>query len=180
MDAQASDKFCPVCKFSNVADALICRHCGAQLVADADVPTTQRVEDSFELTEEIKQQVVREHTPPPKGILLFLLNRGEPIGLRMEEEFILGRTGEITTEPMVDLTGYEGFALGVSRRHARIKAAGEKYLLTDLNSSNGTWLNGQRLVPTKEYVMHSGSVIQLGRLKLVVNYQHPSSNKNSK
>ncbi len=54
-----------------------------------------------------------------------------------------------------------------------IRADGEKYILTDLNSSNGTWLNGHRLVPAKSYDLPSGAVIQLGRIKLVVSYILP-------
>jgi hypothetical protein len=173
-------KFCPVCKLTNDADALICQHCGAQLYGASDVPTTQQVEDTFELTEEIKKQIGREHTPPSKGMSIFLLNLGEPIALRMEEGFVLGRANELTSEPILDLTPYEGFAMGVSRRHAQIRAAGDKYVIIDLNSSNGTWLNGQRLVPTKPYDLRSGSVIQLGRLKLIVSYLHPPTAKPAK
>lgn len=177
METQALKKFCPVCKLSNEEDALVCRHCGAPLTRDADVPTTQRVEDSFELTEEIKEQVTREHTPPSRGIALYLLNRSEPIALRTEEEFVLGRAGEETTEPTVDLSPFEAYALGVSRRHVLVKSMGDKYMIIDLNSTNGAWLNGQRLVPTKAYDLPSGSTIQLGRLKLVISYLHPSVSK---
>jgi pSer/pThr/pTyr-binding forkhead associated (FHA) protein len=47
-------------------------------------------------------------------------------------------------------------------------------VLVDLNSANGTWLNGERLAPTKKYDLPSGAVIQLGRLKLLVIYSHPA------
>lgn len=180
MHTQDFHKFCPVCKLSNEAGALFCRHCGAQLDENLPAPTTRRVDDAFELTDEIKGQVTREHTPPSRGMALFILNRGEPIAMRTEEEFVIGRAGELTSEPLVDLTSFEGFALGVSRRHVMIKSSGEKYVLIDLNSSNGTWLDGQRLVPTKPYDLPSGSVIQLGRMKLIVSYVHPASVKRDK
>jgi pSer/pThr/pTyr-binding forkhead associated (FHA) protein len=64
--------------------------------------------------------------------------------------------------------------MGVSRSHAMIKAVEDKYVLTDLHSANGTWLNGERLLPDKPHDLPSGAVIQLGRLKLVVIYSHPS------
>ena len=91
----------------------------------------------------------------------------------MEPEFVLGRAGELTAESIIDLTSFEAFAEGVSRRHAMIKALEDKYVLIDLNSSNGTWLNGERLVPTRPYDLPSGGTIQLGRMKLVVFYSHP-------
>jgi len=159
MESQTFRKFCPVCHLGNDTNAVVCQYCNAPLGRDSTgVPTTQRVEDSFELTTEIKEQVVREHTPPSRGLSLFLLNKGEPIALSIEEEFVLGRAGYLTSEPMIDLTNHDGFAMGVSRRHAMIRAAGEKYVLIDLNSSNGTWLNGQRLVPNKPYDLPSGEL----------------------
>jgi pSer/pThr/pTyr-binding forkhead associated (FHA) protein len=140
--------------------------------------TTRRVGNPFQLTEEIRDQVISAHTPPPVGLSLFLLNHGEPIVLSKEPELVLGRGDGPSSEAMVDLTIYDGFAAGVSRRHAVIKVVEDKYILIDLNSSNGTWLNGERLLPTKAHELPSGGVIQLGRLKLVVIYNRPpASNK---
>jgi FHA domain len=174
-------KFCPVCKLANDVDAAVCGHCGATLHIEGLEPqTTRRVGNSFQLTEEIRDQVISTHTPPPLGLSLFLLNNGEPIVLSKEPELVLGR-GEIpSSEPAVDLTKFDGFAAGVSRRHAMIKAVDNKYVLIDLNSSNGTWLNGERLFPNKPQDLPSGGVIQLGRLKLVVFYNRPPTPKNQK
>jgi hypothetical protein len=181
METQTFRKFCPVCKLGNETNAVVCQYCNAPLGNDVTgVPTTQRVEDPFGLTSEIKEQVTREHTPPSQGLSLFLLNKGEPIALSMEEEFVLGRAGFLTSEPMIDLTNHDAFVMGVSRRHALIRAAGEKYELIDLNSSNGTWLDGQRLVPTRPYDLPSGAVIQLGRMGLVVAYRIPPGSKKQK
>ncbi|MCE9645494.1 MAG: FHA domain-containing protein [Chloroflexi bacterium] len=178
MDTQTLRKFCSVCKLANDIDALVCQHCGAPFVSSLnDAPTTQRPGKSFELTEEIKDQVTSSHTPPRIGLSIFLLNNGEPIALSEEPEFVLGRGEGPSAEPLVDLTKYEGFVTGVSRRHAMIKAVDDKYVLIDLNSSNGTWLNGERLLPTKPHDLPSGGVIQLGRLKLVVVYLRPPTYK---
>jgi len=48
----------------------------------------------------------------------------------------------------------------VSRRHAEIRCQGEKFFLADLSSSNGTFVNNQR-VDEKE--LASGDQVQLGR-----------------
>lgn len=42
--------------------------------------------------------------------------------------------------------------------------------IMDLHSSNGTFLNGARLLPEKFYELKSGTVVQLGRLKLIAIY----------
>lgn len=174
MSTQSVRKFCPVCKLDNEAKATICRHCGTPLYNDATAAlTTRRVEDQFELTEEIREQVIKSHPVPSVGLSLFLLSKSEPIALCMEQEFVLGRDVDLTAQTIVDLTEFEAFGLGVSRRHAMIKVVEGKYVLTDLYSSNGTWINGERLLANKSYDLPSGAVIQLGRMKLVVNYTEP-------
>jgi pSer/pThr/pTyr-binding forkhead associated (FHA) protein len=48
----------------------------------------------------------------------------------------------------------------VSRRHTRLTFQGGKYVLEDMGSTNGTFVNGQRL--TGPRVLKSGEVISLG------------------
>lgn len=48
----------------------------------------------------------------------------------------------------------------VSRRHARLTFQGGKYVLEDMGSTNGTFVNGQRLAGPR--VLKSGEVISLG------------------
>ena len=48
----------------------------------------------------------------------------------------------------------------VSRRHSRLTFQGGKYVLDDMGSTNGTFVNGQRL--TGPRVLKSGEVISLG------------------
>ncbi len=50
---------------------------------------------------------------------------------------------------------------GVSRRHARISFDGKSYWIDDLGSSNGTFLNGRRLI-RKQRLAHL-DVVTLGR-----------------
>ncbi len=49
---------------------------------------------------------------------------------------------------------------GVSRHHAEIKRVENRFLLVDLNSSNGTLVNGKRI---QEHWLTSGDQIQMGR-----------------
>ena len=48
----------------------------------------------------------------------------------------------------------------VSRRHARLTFQGGKYILEDMGSTNGTYVNGQRL--TGPRVLKPGEVVSLG------------------
>jgi pSer/pThr/pTyr-binding forkhead associated (FHA) protein len=48
----------------------------------------------------------------------------------------------------------------ISRKHSRLTFQGGKYVLEDLGSTNGTFVNGQRLVGP--VVLKSGDVVSLG------------------
>ncbi len=48
----------------------------------------------------------------------------------------------------------------VSRRHARLSRHGNAYVLEDLGSTNGTFVNGKRLVAP--YTLHPGDEVQFG------------------
>ena len=48
----------------------------------------------------------------------------------------------------------------VSRKHTQFVFQGGKYIVTDLGSTNGTFVNGQRL--TGQHVLQPGEVISLG------------------
>ena len=59
----------------------------------------------------------------------------------------------------------------VSRRHARLLRQGDAYLLEDLGSSNGTYLNGQK-IGSERLRLTSGDRIGLGQAILLL-YQAP-------
>ncbi|MGW8226414.1 MAG: FHA domain-containing protein, partial [Anaerolineales bacterium] len=72
---------------------------------------------------------------------------------------VIGRAPDADSEIIIA-------APGVSRRHAQISQRGNQYLIEDLNSSNGTFLNGQRI--TGSAPLKAGDVIGLGlTIKLV-------------
>lgn len=77
----------------------------------------------------------------------------------------------------IDLTGFP-FSIGkmpgcvdcvlsddsVSRLHARIEKKGEKILLTDMNSTNGTYKNGLRMEPSETVEIEPGDEIRFGKM----------------
>ena len=48
----------------------------------------------------------------------------------------------------------------VSRRHARLTLEGDRYKIEDLNSTNGTYIDGQRLIGP--HIMANGEIIMFG------------------
>ena len=71
----------------------------------------------------------------------------------------LGRHPELVDEIVADEN--------VSRRHLRIAAEGDQFYVEDLNSSNGTFLNEQRLSPFKSARLDYGAKVALGDLVLL-------------
>ena len=56
----------------------------------------------------------------------------------------------------------------ISRNHARITVAQRRYQITDLGSSNGTFVNEQQLTPNVPRLLSNGDQIRLGRVVLAL------------
>ncbi len=55
--------------------------------------------------------------------------------------------------------------VSISRQHARLKMVDDgAYILTDLGSSNGTWINGKRMKPESTSKVWHGDHIQFGNV----------------
>ena len=80
-------------------------------------------------------------------------------------EVVVGR------DPNVDLTL---LSPSVSRRHAKLMRDGDGYSLEDLGSSNGTFLNGERLAGRR--ALKSGDQIRLGQA-ILLTYEAPAALK---
>jgi len=55
----------------------------------------------------------------------------------------------------------------ISRMHAKFLKQGSKYVMQDLNSTNGCFRNGMRLEPNEIVVIEPGDEIGLGKLKFI-------------
>lgn len=58
----------------------------------------------------------------------------------------------------------------VSRCHAQVVMSNDTYWLTDLNSSNGTFLNDKPIVPRKPYPLSHDDSIRIGVFHLIFSY----------
>lgn len=55
----------------------------------------------------------------------------------------------------------------LSRMHAKFSKSGNNVYVTDLNSTNGTFRNGMRLMPNASELIEPGDEIRLGKLKFI-------------
>jgi pSer/pThr/pTyr-binding forkhead associated (FHA) protein len=74
-----------------------------------------------------------------------------------ESEFVIGRASDCDLRLRVN---------EISRHHSIIRLAGNEVTLVDLGSSNGSYLNGERV--RSQATLHSGDVIRLGPCTFVV------------
>jgi pSer/pThr/pTyr-binding forkhead associated (FHA) protein len=58
-----------------------------------------------------------------------------------------------------------------------IRRAGTGFEIVDLASTNGSWLNDERLVPNKPYPLANGSQLRFGRMRLLVLFHLPLGKK---
>lgn len=68
----------------------------------------------------------------------------------------------------VDLTPFEAAENGVSRQHLKIEVFGERLMVKDLNSVNGSRLNGATMTPQHVYQLQQGDELKIGRIKMRV------------
>ena len=80
-------------------------------------------------------------------------------------EALIGREDPISNiYPDVDLTPHGGEEGGVSRMHAKLYIQGGQYLLEDLNSTNFTFVNRQKLAPKTPTAIKDGDEVRFGRV----------------
>ena len=163
---------CRNCNHQNMDGAMFCTECGATLAAD-DGFSTQNIATGEMRTPSTDPRAAR----PPQPVVtrldtwgtLHLMDTGQMLPLSDRNEFTLGRVSEgQPIMPDIDLSPYQAYGSGVSRLHAVLKRDGNRIVVMDLGSSNGTYLNAKRLNPNVEQVIKHGDVIALGKLKIQI------------
>jgi len=91
------------------------------------------------------------------------------LGVDVQDVAVVGRSDpKISGTPDLDLSVVGAEGLGVSRRHAILLPGEDGLNLIDLDSTNGTWINGVYLQPGQKYPLNAGDRVEFGKLKLIV------------
>jgi hypothetical protein len=170
---------CPNCHHKELPGALFCSECGARLIS-LDYLTTQSIQrtpseilDDTNL-DSVNSKDIHADNKDTKNTMnaelaLFVIENKQTLQLAGRTEFTLGRVAEgQPILPDVDLSAFDAYAQGVSRLHAALKVSRNRVAIMDLGSSNGTRVNGQKIVPHVDYPLNHGDIIALGKLKIQI------------
>jgi len=166
---------CPNCSHLEMEGSIFCKECGAQLLLDQRIDfskvkttTDYRPNDPAEpiFDFDIPAPVVLQ---PGALVTMNLVGKEACFSIEEEGELILGRGSEgQSVMPDFDLSQYDAFKAGVSRMHAAIRVVADQVIITDLGSSNGTSINGEKIEPHVPHSLRSGDILSLGKFKIEV------------
>lgn len=166
---------CPFCHAEQVKNAIFCSECGQYLLEDDKLKTEHY--DSDDLVEIISPQVKPDSEFPtePLGPLVIQLQIGSEkrkVELPLNQSLLIGRLDPVQKVfPEIDVTQDGRAAKSVSRRHATISRQGDRIVVEDLGSVNGTFINGKRLDPYMPDAVNHGDILHLGKLLIEINFR---------
>jgi hypothetical protein len=167
---------CPECAAEYLPGTLFCDRCGAAVhpAAAAHVARAPRPARRAPLVESapIKapaRQRADSLPPPAPGAPLPALYATVPhcrrdLTLRATVVHVGRADPDAGFSPELDLTPFEGLERGVSRRHATLQWVDGGFVIIDQFSSNGTWLDGVRLVAGYAYQLPPRATVRFGEL----------------
>ncbi len=122
-------------------------------------PPEGLIEALDELLESLTTLQERDSAASDVSVTLRVMNgeqAGDEIGVA-GEMFLIGRAKECRWRPAAEST---------SRRHCTIRIRGDHVAVEDLNSSHGTFVNGERI--STPHTLADGDQLRLGELELTV------------
>jgi hypothetical protein len=97
---------------------------------------------------------------------LVIKEDGAEFSLEGKSEFLIGREDPVSNiYPDIDLTPHKGEDYGVSRMHAKIYVQSGQYLVEDLNSTNATYVNRQKLAAKTPTPIKEGDELRFGKVE---------------
>jgi pSer/pThr/pTyr-binding forkhead associated (FHA) protein len=188
---------CSFCHASHVYNTVFCDECGHFLVEGGSTSTEKFPPSDGEVTPtkwrnpRATIQIITKPETPVTGELPELSTNGgassnsKPIicltigpekrkmRFQFEKPVNLGRIDPgKDIFPDIDLSADDPTSKVISRRHARLFIRKNVLMVEDLESTNGTFVNGERLPPYLPTILSNGDHLKLGTLKVEI-WLHP-------
>lgn len=168
---------CTVCGTTNPPGTMFCDSCGASL------PGQQAAAQPHQAASPPHAAAYPPASYPPGGqsayggtpvgsgygapAKLVVASSGHTFDLSGKQEALIGREDPVSNVfPEVDLTNHGGLESGVGRTHAKLLNRGGQWLIEDLNSTNGTWVNKNKVNAGTPHPLNPGDEVRLGRVIL--------------
>lgn len=165
---------CPNCAHENRPGVLICEQCGRSLYG-ADMQVTRQMSEQEMTARAGAFERGTSRFADGASVILRMVESSEPVIFQPTRPTVLGRVSPSNPrKPDIDLRAYRAYEKGVSCYHATIYVYERDLVIADLGSTNGTYLNGQRLVPHQRQVLHDGDEIRLSNLVARVYFKNPN------
>lgn len=114
-------------------------------------------------------QLTRPNVLPPCEVVL-PNNQRIPLDTSRAEYVIGWNDGSAGPLTDIDLHPVGGSTNGVSRRHAILRYIDRQWMLMDLGSTNGTYVNDARVAPNTPMILHDRSRIRFGNIQVFFRY----------
>lgn len=164
----SGERICTNCQSRATLSQIYCAKCG-YILPDAIPDITNR---TVILTEPVGTAEIRIGTgffhPEARLYLQAVGGKIIPVPVNVGP-VIIGRRFESEDQSRyVDLSELGAQEFGVSRRHTQLELRENKIYAVDLNSTNGTFVNRERLAPGTPHEVRNRSSLQMGVLILRV------------
>ncbi len=160
---------CPSCGAENLPGTLFCVQCGTYLPSGGPLRTEPLPEQEDGRPARPRQEGEEGEDEWALNIEVEVLNTGRKVLLSADREILVGRLDAAHgIFPELDMTTDGGLEQGVSRRHARIYTREGMCFVEDLDSTNGTFLNEERVTPYLPYAFRDGDLLMFGTMRLKV------------
>lgn len=151
--------------------SFFCAECGESLVSSPEPKKS-----TASLHQRVRERLQQTPPEPPSQPLkpnceidFVVLRTGRRLMLAMNKELLVGRCDKTQgIYPDIDLEPDGGYDAGISRQHAILALENGTCVVRDLESTNGTLVNGRPVLPHQAVPVSNGDKLTFGDLTLLV------------
>lgn len=113
-------------------------------------------------------QAVSPDSRTNSAVLFIAGYSDDSLTVTLKQPMSFGRGADLSDKTYVDLSRFNAIEYGVSRIHMTLHHRDGRFFVEDLDSVNGTYLNGDPLRPNELVVLNNADEIRLGQLRMYI------------